>query len=121
MTEQFTHKALHSVHTHGKVYPPNALMVLNAKEAAELESLDAAAPLTEEEIIELEAREQVAARRAAGKKPVDGLVVKDKPETKAEKAKRLAEEEKAKADRIAAEGGNGNAEDDGFGNDSDSV
>jgi len=103
MTAQFTHKALHSIHTHGKLYPPNALMVLNAAEAEELERLEAAAPLTEEEIVELEAREQVAARRAAGKKPVDGLVTKEKPETKADKAKRLAEE-KAEADRIAAGG-----------------
>lgn len=122
MSAQFTHKALHTVQTHGKIYPPNTLMVLDEKEAAELEGLEAVAALTEEEIVELEAREQVAARRAASKKPVDGLVTKDKPETKAEKAKRLADE-KAEAEKNAAEGGNasGNAEDDGFGDDADSV
>ncbi len=100
MTQAYTHKTLHTVHADGKIFKPGALMSLDAKQAAELEKLEAVVALTKDEIEEIEAREAVAARRA-GKTEVDGLVVKPKPETKAEKTARLAAEKKA-ADDLAA-------------------
>lgn len=127
MTAKYTHKTLHTVHTHGKVYLPCTPIQLNAAEAAELESLDAVARLSEDEIDEIEAREEIAKRRAAGA-DVDDLLTQT-PEQIAAAKKAAAEAKKAAAAAKKAEKGaekgaestegapDGKPDDDGFGDD----